>query len=386
MTAETSPMQAVFHTSLKEIGEDSWNTFAGTENPFVSFAFLSALEDSGSASAETGWQPYHLTLENADTGALAAVMPLYVKNHSYGEYVFDHAWANAFERAGGRYYPKLQASVPFTPVTGPRLLTQSPSLVVPAAEALKAISERLQVSSLHVTFAEAEEAHQLEAQGFLLRQDKQFHWQNEGYASFDQFLEALASRKRKQIRKERRTALADGFVVKWYSGSDLTEARWDRFYDFYIDTGNRKWGTPYLNRDFFSLIGERMADKILLMMVETPDGREIAGALNFIGETALYGRYWGALEEVPCLHFETCYYQAIDYAIEHGLRTVEAGAQGPHKLARGYVPTATYSAHWITNPGFRDAVAHYLEEERTSVETEMAWISENHTPFKKAER
>ena len=378
-------LYARFLNTIDSIDHAVWDQLAGQDNPFVSYAFLNALEQSGCVSGAAGWQPYHLALSLENQDAPLAVMPLYVKSHSYGEYVFDHAWAHAFERAGGRYYPKLQASVPFTPVTGPRLLSGGiEGLESVAAEALKGVSERINASSVHITFANEAEADAFEAADFLRRVDQQFHWCNRGYDSFDDFLGALASRKRKQIKKERRKALEDGLTVKWYHGkSDLTEARWDHFFDFYVDTGRRKWGQPYLNRDFFSLIGETMADRILLMLVETPEGRVIAGALNFIGSDTLYGRYWGSNTDIPCLHFETCYYQAIDYAIAHGLGTVEAGAQGQHKLARGYEPKHTHSVHWITNPGFRDAVSAYLASERREVSAEIDWLSEHHTPFKK---
>lgn len=376
-------LSAEFHASIKDIGELSWDGCAGLDHPFTRYAFLSALEDSGSVSAEAGWQPYHLSLRD-ETGTIRAVMPLYVKGHSYGEYVFDHGWADAFERAGGRYYPKLQGSIPFTPVTGARLLSQDRAAFAPAAaEALKGVSTKLGVSSVHLTFMQEGEAEMFKTKGFLHRNDQQFHWQNDEYATFDDFLQTLASRKRKQIRKERKRALADGLSVKWYSGSDLTEERWDDFFAFYMDTGARKWGTPYLNREAFSLMGARMANDIILMLVENAEGEVLAGALNFKGAETLYGRYWGAHVHIDSLHFETCYYQAIDYAIAHGLKTVEAGAQGQHKLARGYVPTLTHSVHWITDPGFRAAVSRFLDQERRQVAADANWLNEHHTPFKK---
>ena len=376
---------ASFSDQIGSIDQTEWDRLAGDDNPFISYAFLESLEQSLCVGAATGWQPYHMSLCAEGDDKPLAVMPLYLKNHSYGEYVFDHSWAHAFERAGGRYYPKLQASVPFTPVTGPRLLTAARTgLEGIAAEGLKGLSKRLGTSSVHITFAHEAEAEAFENAGFLKRMDQQFHWRNRGYRSFEDFLSDLASRKRKQIRKERKKALENGHRIKWYSGaSELTEARWDRFFDFYLDTGRRKWGQPYLNRDFFSLIGDKMADRIVLMLVEASDGEVIAGALNFVGGDTLYGRYWGAATEVPCLHFETCYYQAIDYAIAHGLNTVEAGAQGQHKLARGYEPKPTYSVHWISNPGFRDAVQSYLAAERREVNAEIDYLSDHHTPFRK---
>ncbi|QKV20555.1 N-acetyltransferase [Oricola thermophila] len=359
---------------------------AGSEpyNPFISFAFLSALERSGCASAETGWLPQHLTLEDPD-GMIVAALPCYLKSHSQGEYVFDHGWAEAYERAGGQYYPKLQSSVPFTPVTGPRLLvseTVDPKIARRAlADGLKALTGRLDVSSAHVTFATETDIATLQDAGFLLRTDQQFHFRNEGYANFDDFLASLASRKRKNIRKERQTALSDGINIEWLTGNDLTEGVLDAFYEFYLDTGSRKWGRPYLNRLFYSLIAETMPDDILLVMAKR-DGRYIAGAINFIGDDRLYGRHWGCIEHHPCLHFEVCYYQAIEFAIASKLEYVEAGAQGEHKLARGYLPVTTHSAHYIANTGFRKAVANYLEHERNDVER-FSDVLASHAPFKK---
>jgi len=379
--------------SLKDVPNAEWDRLARTirpdgsvsDNPFVSHAFLSALEDSGSATAETGWLGQHLFLEDDDGNALGA-LPCYLKNHSQGEYVFDHGWADAFYRAGGEYYPKLQCSVPFTPATGPRLLTGANTNNEAAQAALlsglKQLTGKIGASSAHITFLQKHEWQVTGEFDYLKRTDRQFHWINAGYTDFDGFLESLASRKRKNIRKERATALAhDGLQIERLTGSDLSEAHWDAFFAFYVDTGSRKWGQPYLTRDFFSLIGERMADKILLIMVKR-NGRYIAGAINFIGDDCLYGRHWGCLENLPCLHFEVCYYQAIEYAIENGLDRVEAGAQGEHKLARGYVPVTTYSAHHIANPGFRDAIERYLENERRHVEMEKE-ILLNHAPFRK---
>lgn len=351
-------------------------------NPFVSHAFLKALEDSGSATGRTGWQPAHILVEQS--GQPIAAAPMYVKNHSYGEYVFDHGWAQAFERAGGAYYPKLQVAAPFTPVTGPRLLTGgNPAARAPLAQAMMTFAQKLGVSSLHITFLPQEDVDALLPLGFLQRHDQQFHWHNEGYACFADFLGQLSSIKRKNLRRERAEALSPGIEVEWLTGRDLKEAHWDAFFAFYMDTGSRKWGSPYLTREFFSLVGESMADQVLLIMAKR-NGRYIAGALNFIGSDTLYGRNWGALEHHPFLHFELCYYQAIDFAIAKGLKVVEAGAQGAHKLARGYLPTRTQSAHWIAHAGLRDAVARYLKEERRAVGEEMEALAE-HSPFKNTE-
>ncbi len=355
-------------------------------NPFTTHAFLSALERSQSAVARTGWQPQHLLVETA-AGVPRAVAPCYLKSHSRGEYVFDHGWAEAFERAGGRYYPKLQVCVPFTPVTGRRLLvategdTQARDALVSGLVELCRLRE---ASSVHLTFLTADECKSLGALGFLMRTDRQFHWSNEEYGSFDDFLSALSARKRKMIARERREALAPGIEIDWLTGTDLTEAVWDAFFAFYIDTGSRKWGRPYLTRAFFSMIGESMADRILLVMARR-GGRYIAGAINFIGDAALYGRHWGALEQHPFLHFELCYYQAIAFAITRGLRRVEAGAQGEHKLSRGYLPSATHSAHYIADPGLRRAVASYLERERAYVAAVGEELAE-HGPFRRETR
>ncbi len=294
-----------------------------------------------------------------------------MKSHSRGEYVFDHGWADAFERAGGEYYPKLQVAVPFTPVTGPRLLARPGALADAVrgglADALAEITQESRLSSAHVTFLTEAEWRALGQRGFLQRTDQQFHWENPGYTSFDDFLSRLASRKRKAIRRERKDALENGVTAHWLTGADLTEDVWDAFFDFYMDTGSRKWGRPYLTREFFSIVGEKMADRILLVMAKRA-GRWIAGAINFIGADTLYGRNWGAIEHHPFLHFELCYYQAMDFAIARKLDRVEAGAQGEHKLARGYLPAATYSAHFIANPGLRRAIAEYLTRERAYVE------------------
>jgi hypothetical protein len=340
-------------------------------NPFVSHSFFSALEESGCVSARTGWAPQHLLVED-EAGAVLAAMPCYLKNHSRGEYVFDHGWAEAFEQAGGRYYPKLQVSVPFTPVTGPRLLVRPGPKMESAREALVAgalqLCKRREASSLHVTFATQSEWKYLTKLGLLARNDCQFHWINGGYSSFEDFLVALSSRKRKLVKRERREAL-DGVEIVRLTGKELTESAWDAFFAFYMDTGSRKWGQPYLNRAFFSIVSSKMADQIVLVLAKRDD-RYVAGALNFLGENTIYGRYWGTTESRPFLHFEVCYYQAIEYAIEHKLARVEAGAQGPHKLARGYMPVTTYSAHWIADPGLRRAVADYLARERAHVAAE----------------
>lgn len=353
-------------------------------NPFVSHDFLYSLEQSGSVGGRTGWQPHHLLADDA-AGTLLGATACYVKTHSRGEYVFDHGWADAFERAGGDYYPKLQVSVPFTPVTGPRLLARPGPLAATVrgglADALAEITTANELSSAHVTFLTQDEWTALGERGFLQRTDQQFHWQNEGYTSFDDFLSRLASRKRKAIRRERKEALAPGIEVRWLTGTDLTEEVWDAFFAFYMETGSRKWGRPYLTREFFSIVGATMADRILVVMARRA-GRWIAGAINFIGGDTLYGRNWGAIEHHPFLHFELCYYQAMDYAIAHKLTRVEAGAQGEHKLARGYLPKTTYSAHFIANPGLRRAIADYLVRERAYVEAASEELA-GYAPFRK---
>jgi uncharacterized protein len=353
-------------------------------NPFVSHEFLSALEASGSVGGRTGWQPRHLLAEDV-AGDLLAVAPCYIKMHSRGEYVFDHSWAEAFERAGGSYYPKLQVAVPFTPVTGPRLLARagshSEAVRGALADALVEITSASDLSSAHVTFLTKEEWQALGERNFLCRTDQQFHWENANYESFDDFLAALASRKRKTIRRERKEALSAGIEVNWLTGTDLTESVWDAFFAFYMETGSRKWGRPYLTREFFSVVSEKMRDRILVVMARRA-GRWIAGAINFVGADTLYGRNWGAIEHHPFLHFELCYYQAIDYAITHGLKRVEAGAQGEHKLARGYLPHTTYSAHFVANPDLRRAIADYLARERVYVQAAAEELAAA-APFRK---
>ena len=399
---------------IADIGRDAWDACAApTGDPFVSYDFLHACEASGSAVPSQGWAARHLSLHDED-GAAIGVMPLYLKGHSQGEYVFDHSWADAYQRAGGRYYPKLLGAVPFTPATGPRFLIkpsvtpESPQGLSGAAQdadgsvfcgpgsALRSgrddairsallqgaltLVERLGVSSLHVNFPTEPEWRAMTEAGLLPRRDIQFIWRNDGYQTFDDFLAALSSNRRKTIRRERREAQA-GLDIRVLTGPDLTEAHWNAFFDFYMDTGDRKWGRPYLTRDFFTRVGVTMADRIALVMAFRDD-TPVAGALNFIGRDALYGRQWGALEEVPFLHFELCYYQAIDFAIAHGLSRVEAGAQGEHKIARGYLPSPVYSAHWIADPALRDPVARYLANERPAVEAEMAAMTADLSPYR----
>ena len=377
------------HRRVSDIGRAAWDACANhpndAANPFVSYDFLDIAEESGCASARTGWAPQHLAVRDA-AGEVAAVAPVYLKSHSQGEYVFDHSWADAYERAGGRYYPKLVSAAPFSPVTGPRLLVRPDVDLVQGRGMLLSgaltVCEKMGASTLGVNFPTADEWRFLGEQGMLLRQNQQYHWLNAGYATFDDFLGALSSGRRKTIRRERRDAVA-GLEIHALTGKDLSEEHWDAFYGFYMDTGNRKWGQPYLNRLFFSLLNERMADRVLLLLARK-NGRWIAGALNLIGGDCLYGRNWGCVEDVRFLHFELCYYQAIQWAIEHGLARVEAGAQGQHKIARGYLPTAVYSAHYISDPGLSRAVARFLDEERRAVQGEMDWLAEEYSPFKAA--
>ncbi|MBB3472622.1 GNAT family N-acetyltransferase [Sphingomonas sp. BK345] len=358
---------------------DQWNACAGTANPFLSHAFLAALEESGSVGGRSGWQPIPVVVDGAD-GTPAAIAPAYAKSHSQGEYVFDHGWADAWERAGGAYYPKLQIAVPFTPVPGPRLLLRDPDAAPALIAALEAVADRHDLSSAHATFVAPDQIAPFEHAGWLIREGTQYHWQNQGYASFDDFLGELASRKRKAIRKER-AAAAEGLTIRHLSGAAIGQREWDVFWRFYQDTGSRKWGRPYLTRAFFPLLGAALGERVLLVLAER-DGVPIAGALNLIGDDALYGRYWGCTEEVPFLHFELCYYQAIDAAIARGLKTVEAGAQGEHKLARGYVPVPTWSAHYIPDASFRRAVADFLVRERAAVAQEQEFLGEM-TPFRR---
>ena len=375
------------HSAVADVGRDAWDACAlPSGDPFLSFDFLDACEASGSAVPQQGWAGRHLSLVD-ENGRVLGVMPLWLKGHSQGEYVFDHSWADAWQRAGGRYYPKLLSAVPFTPVTGPRFLAHPDADAVPVRQALLqgavALTERLGVSSLHVNFPTEGDWTAMGEAGLLQRQDMQYVWRNDGYATFDDFLAALSANRRKTIRRERREA-QEGLDIRVVTGADITEAHWDAFFAFYMDTGERKWGRPYLTRDFFSRIGATMADRIALVMAFR-DGVAIAGALNLIGRDALYGRQWGALEEVPFLHFELCYYQAIDFAIARGLSRVEAGAQGQHKIARGYLPSPVYSAHFIADPALRDPVARYLDGERPAVAAEIDAITAEMSPFRKTD-
>ncbi len=375
--AKTKPALSLnVYPRIALIGQAAWDALAGDENPFVSYGFLSALEDSGSVGPRTGWHPRYAVLSNA-AGEMVAAAPAYAKTNSYGEYVFDHAWANALARAGADYYPKLQVAVPFSPVPGPRILGPAKAEM---AMALAEMAVELNCSSVHVTFCTASEWTDLGAAGWLQRLGTQFHWENKNYKNFDDFLAALSSRKRKAIKRERRDAQA-GLVFKALSGADLTPAIWAAFYKFYLSTVDRKWGGAYLTPEFFPLLGERLGKNVVLMIAER-DGKPIAGALNLRSDNVLYGRNWGCVEDVPFLHFELCYYQAIDYAITHGFTRVEAGAQGDHKIQRGYLPKPTYSAHFIRHSGLRRAVAEFLAAERVDMEQTMAAMAEE-SPYKK---
>jgi uncharacterized protein len=368
--------------SVTDIAAADWDACAGTGNPFLLHAFFAALEESRSACEATGWRPLHLVIDDGD-GRPAAIMPLYLKAHSQGEYVFDHGWADAWARAGGDYYPKLLDAVPFTPATGNRLLLRDPALAPALIAAAEEVTRANGFSSVHATFIAPAQVPLFDAADWLIRIDQQFHWYNNGYGTFDDFLAALSSRKRKTIRRERAEALADGITVEHVTGDALTKAHWDAFWIFYQDTGARKWGRPYLTRDFFTRLSATMGERVLLVLAKQ-HGSYIAGALNLIGDECLYGRYWGATVDVPFLHFELCYHQAIDWAIAHGLARVEAGAQGAHKLARGYLPTPTTSAHFIADLRFRDAVAGFLDAERAAVSREIELLSED-APFRKVE-
>ena len=370
--------------AISAVPAQEWDACAGADNPFLSHDFLNALEESGSVRAQTGWLPRHITV-NDRAGRLAAALPLYLKGHSQGEYIFDWGWADAYERAGGRYYPKLLSAVPFTPVTGPRMLVRPDIDRARAQEILAggivALMNQLNVATAHVNFVTKGEWDRLGEFGFLQRMGLQYHWHNDGYASFDAFLDALSSRKRKAIRKERRQVAESDLVIRRLVGKDIEERHWDSFFAFYMDTSDRKWGSPYLNRTFFSLLGERMAERVLLVVAER-DGRPVAGALNLIGSDTLFGRNWGCTEEYKFLHFEACYYQAIDFAIERGMAKVEAGAQGQHKIQRGYLPVETYSNHLILDDGFRDAVEDFLARERRQIAHEKELLLEE-SPFRK---
>jgi predicted N-acyltransferase len=375
-------------SSITQIPASDWEACAHSGpadfNPFVSHAFFSALEESGSASVRAGWGARHLVARI--DGVIHGIVPCYLKSHSQGEYVFDHGWADAYERAGGSYYPKLQATVPFTPASGPRLLIRpgpdSDLVGATLANGLIALCDATNASSVHVTFAREREWALLAAHGFLQRTDQQFHWHNDGYETFEDFLATLASRHRKSIRRERRDAVQNDISIHALTGNEITEDALDAYFEFYMETGSRKWGRPYLNRKFYAMVGETMRDNILLVMAKR-NGRWIAGAINFIGSDTLFGRNWGAIEHHPFLHFEVCYYQAIDFAIARGLKQVEAGAQGEHKIARGYLPQTTYSAHYIPDPGFRRAVSDYLKHERAHVAEAVRELTDT-GPFKKS--
>ncbi len=394
-------------TSLKAVPAGAWNACANPhalqdalaapcspsaetgidrDNPFVSHEFLSALEESRCIGGRSGWSPAYLVVED-ESGQILAASPSFLKSHSQGEYVFDHGWADAYERAGGRYYPKLQVAAPFTPATGPRLLVADTPRAEEARAALiaglEALRGQTQASSVHVTFAQEPDVTALKQAGYLERNDLQFHWRNDGFAGYDDFLATLASRKRKALKRERREAVSAGITIEALSGAELTEAVWDDFHGFYEDTGSRKWGRPYLNREFFSRVGAAMGERVVLIMAKRA-GRCIAGAINFRGANTLYGRNWGCIEDHPFLHFEVCYHQAIDYAIAHGLARVEAGAQGEHKLARGYRPVITRSLHHIADPGLRRPVANYLAQERAEIAAAQAAL-EADGPFRKTE-
>ena len=382
------PITVKVVSRIGDVDADEWDDCATQSapdgNPSVGFAFLHALEESQSVCRKSGWQAQHLVVEDA-TGRIAGAVPMYLKSHSMGEYVFDYGWANAFERAGGNYYPKLQVSVPFTPVTGPRLLVRPNAA---GAEATRAAlvagmiewTSRNELSSLHVTFPTKEEADYLERADFLIRHNHQYHWYNRGYETFDDFLASLNSRKRKMIRRERRKVVEAGVKMQCLSGDALKSEHWDAFYRFYTDTYDRKWGYPYLTREFFEIISDTMANNVVLVLASA-GGLPIAGALNLKGNDTLFGRNWGCIADYKFLHFETCYYCAIEFAIDHGLARVEAGTQGPHKLQRGYEPVQTRSAHWIPDPGFREAVARFLTEERREEATEMGYL-EHETPYR----
>ncbi len=373
--------------SVTKVDAAAWDACAlspaAAGNPFLSHGFLKALEESKCLGRGTGWMPQHLVAED-DSGTVLGIVPMFLKSHSQGEYVFDHGWAQAYERAGGRYYPKLQVAAPFTPVPGPRILPRpgplAPHVFDAMVESMVKVAADNDISSIHVTFCQREQWDALGRLGFLKRQHYQFHWSNNGYATFDDFLAALASRKRKAIRKERAAIARHGLTMRALSGAEITPAHWDAFFGFYMDTADRKWGSPYLNREFFHLLGGSLAEKVVLIVAER-DGRLVAGALNLRGDDAIFGRNWGCVENHDFLHFETCYYQAIDYAIAHGLKRVEAGAQGEHKIQRGYLPTPTYSAHWIGDRQLRAAIANFLDRERPAAERDMAALME-YSPFR----
>ncbi len=387
----TDAVEITLHQTLTEIGQADWDACAAPEcadggrafDPFTTYRFIKALEESGSVGGQSGWDPHYIAVHKA--GQIIACAPLYLKYHSQGEYIFDHSWAHAYENAGGSYYPKLQVAVPFTPVTGRRLLTQPDQQNVGRVGLLQGmaqVAEKAGLSGVHVNFCTADEAQFGEALGYMTRLGQQFHWLNDGFADFDGFLAQLSSRKRKTIRKERLQAQGFGGRIEVVTGAEITPAHWDAMWWFYQDTGARKWGSPYLTRSFFDLAHEHLRDDVVLVMAHR-DGRYVAGAMNVLGREALFGRYWGCIEDHPCLHFELCYYQAVDYAISKGLRRVEAGAQGEHKLARGYLPTSIYSMHWFQDQGFSQAVNKYLVAERNAVESDIDILTE-YGPFKKS--
>jgi predicted N-acyltransferase len=379
--AESDPVIARIAPGVAAVPADEWDSLAGGDDPFLSHSFLSLLEESGSVGPGTGWQSAPVCIDGPD-GRLTAAAPAYLKAHSQGEYVFDQGWADAWRRAGGDYYPKLQVAVPFTPVPGRRLLARDATQIPALIGALEAVAAQNGLSSAHATFVAEEQLDAFRAAGWLIRRDSQFHWFDRGYGDFEGFLAALSSRKRKDLRKERATAQA-AVRIEALTGEAIRPEHWDVMWACYQDTGARKWGTPYWTREAFTLLGQRMADKVLLLVAYDRDtGQPVAAALNLIGADALYGRYWGCLADIPCLHFELCYYQAIDFALAHGLGRVEAGAQGQHKLARGYEPVPTWSAHHIPHPGFRAAVADYLEREVAAVEQESQWLA-GHAPFRR---
>ncbi len=378
------PLTARIVSSIRDIPAPDWDACAGGANPFVSHAFLEVLETSQSAQPQSGWAPHHILVSDGSQ-RIVACCPAYLKSHSYGEYVFDWSWAEAYQRAGGRYYPKLQVAVPFTPVTGPRLLVRpgAPATARSAlAAALMTVAKRRQLSSVHVTFADEAEVNALVSHGFAARIGHQYHWHNRGYSSFDEFLGALASRKRKAIRRERAEVAAQGLIIRTLTGAEIGERHWAAFHRFYQDTVERKWAHAYLTRDFFHLLGDRLGERVVLVVAETATGNVVAGALNFAGEDALYGRYWGCEADYRFLHFEACYYRAIEYAIERRLARVEAGAQGEHKIQRGYLPTATHSAHWIADEGFRQAVTRFLAAERQAVQANIAALT-TQSPYRR---
>ena len=383
---KASEVTLTVHPSIAEIPAERWDACAGDINPTVGYTFLNAMEESGSATMRTGWAPQHLSIADA-AGRVVGVVPLYLKNHSHGEYIFDYGWADAYERAGGRYYPKALAAVPFTPVPGPRLLVAPdapPETKAGLVAGLVEFTRQRGISSLHINFPEDADAETLFEAGFLKRMGQQFHWTNDGYKTFGDYLAALNSRKRKAVNKERREALAPGLEIDVLTGADLQPKHWDAFYRFYLATSDRKWGSAYLNRKFFALIGERMADKIVLVMARNAK-EYVAGAFNILGRETIYGRNWGSYGDYKMLHFECCYYRAIEFAIDRGLKRVEAGAQGPHKLQRGYLPVPTYSAHYIPDPNFRRAVAQFLAREREMVEHKIEHLAEHYSPFRHAD-